>query len=997
MSIFLFTDIEGSTTKWEKHREEMGKALSRHDALLQGCMQAFGGRVIKHTGDGVFAVFEQGDPLLCALEVQKRLAREAWGEIGELRVRMALHAGEAEKRGGDYFGPVVNRTARLLSSGWGGQVLLSSEAASFCPLPSQATLKDLGTHLLKDLIEPQRIFMLTHPELPLKEFPPLRSLTACPNNLPPQPTPFLGREEELAEIQKLLERPSCRLLTLVGPGGIGKTRLALQAAADIIEAFPHGVYLVPLAPLSPEDFLVTTIGEFLLTSALAEALGFTFYGKEDPKAQLLNYLREKELLLLFDGFEHLLPGTALITDILNGAPKVKALATSRERLSLQGEWTVTITGLKVPKDPLGLDYEDYSAVRLFVETARRTDSGFRVRSEERECIGRICRLVEGLPLGIELAAAWVRVLSCREIVREIEKNRDFLESTLRDAPERHRSLRAVFESSWEHLKVEEKYAYQRLSVFRGGFTREAAGVVARTTLPLLSALLDKSLLRKGPTGRYEILEVLRQYAEEKYRESSIDLQETRSRHADFFGRYLQRREEALQGPEQRAALEDIAQEIENIREAWRWAVANQEKDSVARPLKTLFRYHMVTGRFREAEEAYASAAIVFTSQVPGDPGQSRLVGLLFTSQAVFAFRLGKNESSQEVFQKGLELLRKSGTPEDMAFCLSHYGILLHALGKFEEARAAQQEALDHARRVEDLGGIALALNGLGNVASVLGEHPEAKRLYRESLDIRRRQKDLRGIASCLNNLGVVAQDLGEYEESQRLYQESVTFYREIGDRWGTALALSNLGDITQTLGDLENARKLFQESLAIRKDIGDRRGVAMTLDSLGYVTLLLGNPAEAKTLVSESLAIRQELNDPRGTAYAFYHLGLVARALGDRDAARAHFSVALRTVMDIKVVPLILEILVGIASLWAEEEIGGAPPDRKAVLILELLAFCFAHPACDRLSRKSAENLFSKTAPHLNPDTVAEIQKRAKTKPLELVVEEALTACGHSG
>ena len=948
MSIFLFTDIEGSTTKWEKHREEMGKALSRHDALLQGCMQAFGGRIIKHTGDGVFAVFEQGDPVLCALEVQKRLAREGWGEIGELRVRMALHAGEAEKRGGDYFGPVVNRTARLLSSGWGGQVLLSSEAASFCPLPPQATLMDLGTHLLKDLIEPQRIFMLTHPELPLKEFPPLRSLTACPNNLPPQPTPFLGREEELAEIQKLLERPSCRLLTLVGPGGIGKTRLALQAAADIIEAFPHGVYVVPLAPLSPEDFLVTTIGEFLLTSAVAEALGFTFYGKEDPKAQLLNYLREKELLLLLDGFEHLLPGTALITDILNGAPKVKALATSRERLSLQGEWAVTITGLKVPEDPPGPDYEDYGAVCLFVETARRTDSGFLVRNEERECIGRICQLVEGFPLGIELAAAWVRVLSCREIVREIEKNRDFLESTLRDAPERHRSLRAVFESSWEHLKVEEKYAYQRLSVFRGGFTREAAEAVARTTLPLLSALLDKSLLRKGPTGRYEILEILRQYAEEKLNAHPGEKESIRDLHSRFFADFLQKRQSALRGGEQKEALEEIGRERDNVRQAWSWSLERGKAEEIDRSVDALTSFFDILSRFQEGEETFGMAVEVLSAKGEKEPERDNVLGKLLARQGMFSHRLGRYEQSRELLSRSLPLIRTSGSAAEIAF----------------------------------------VQNNLGHVAHHRGEFKEAKQLFKESLALFKELGDRRGISFAFNNLGIVSSALGEFEEAKRLSRESLVLFKELGDHRGEAAALNNLGHATHHQGELEEAKRLFQESLTLCRKLGDRRVTAAALNNLGNVVHKLGEYAEAAPCYRESLTIYRELGDRRGIALSLYNLGDVARIQGEVRTARNSYQEALRNAMEIQAVPLALEILLGMAQLLAKESKKDTGPTKGKERAVEFLSLILDHPSGKRETKDRTNLVLSEISSSLPSSTVNAARERGQRKTLERVVEE---------
>ncbi|MGB9724492.1 MAG: ATP-binding protein, partial [Chloroflexia bacterium] len=404
MYVFLFTDIEDSTRLWEKYPTQMDRILARHDAILEREISHHGGRIIKHTGDGIFAVFERGRPLHCALEIQKALAREDWGEVRELRIRIALHAGEALCRGEDYFGPTVNRTARLLSSGWGGQVLFTPEVLRVAPLPEDASVHDLGFHFFKDLGEPQQIYELEHPELPRRDFPPLRSLSAHPHNLPVQPTPFVGREKELAQVLSLLDYPHCRLLTLVGPGGVGKTRLALQAAAEKVENFSHGVYFVPLAALASPEFLV---------SAIADALRFSFYGPEEPQTQLASYLREKRMLLVLDNFEHLLAGAGRVAELLQAAPEVKVMATSREALRLHGEWVFPLGGLERPAEEEE-EVERYAAVQLFLQGARRARPDFLLSAEDRPAVVRICRLVEGLPLGIELASSWVRVLSCGE-------------------------------------------------------------------------------------------------------------------------------------------------------------------------------------------------------------------------------------------------------------------------------------------------------------------------------------------------------------------------------------------------------------------------------------------------------------------------------------------------------------------------------------------------------------------------------------------------------
>ncbi|MGH8631367.1 MAG: ATP-binding protein, partial [Burkholderiales bacterium] len=365
--------------------------------------------------------------------------------------------------------------------------------------------------------------------------------TARPrDNLPTPPTPLIGRERELAEMARLLGDPQCRLLTLAGPGGIGKTRLAIEAADHQREAFADGAHFVSLAPIRSAEFIVP---------AIADAIGFAFYGAEDPKAQLLNYLSGKAPLLVLDNLEHLLEGVALLAEILERGPAVKLLATSRERLNLHGEWVLDIQGLPFPDEAGSAEVEGYSAVALFVQTARRAHVDFVLAAEERPAVARICRLVEGMPLGIELAAAWVRTLSCREIAQEIERNladprqgMDFLAASMRDVPERHRSIRAAFDHSWNLLSAEEQQVMRQLSVFRGGFRREAAEQVAGATLPLLSALVDKSLLRRTEAGRFDLHELVRQYAAAQLQADPQDEFVTCERFSHYYAVWLQRQE-----------------------------------------------------------------------------------------------------------------------------------------------------------------------------------------------------------------------------------------------------------------------------------------------------------------------------------------------------------------------------------------------------------------------------------------------------------------------
>jgi len=405
-----------------------------------------------------------------------------------------------------------------------------------------------------------------------------------PHNLPPQPTAFVGRETELAEIARYLNNPQAQVLTLVGPGGIGKTRLALQAAARCVEPetnfearFANGVFLVPLADVGMAE---TSAAQNFLIAAMADALGFSFQGPIHPQAQLLNHLREKRMLLILDNMEPLVAEARPLVDILQLAPGVKLLVTSRVRLNLREEWLLEVEGLDYPRTTSpGTDereLEAYSAVTLFVQQARRLQAGFTLTGADAPAVVRICRLVSGVPLGIELAASWLRVLACAEIAAEIEQGLDFLTSTLQNIPERHRSLRAVFDYSWNLLSPSEQAVFQQLAIFRGGFQRETAAHVVDASLPMLAGLVDKSLLRRTAQGRYEMHDLLRQYAEEKLLTNPVESEGVRDRHCRYYAEFMVRHKPQLKGEDPQVALTTLSAERENVRAAWNWAVEHRK-------------------------------------------------------------------------------------------------------------------------------------------------------------------------------------------------------------------------------------------------------------------------------------------------------------------------------------------------------------------------------------------------------------------------------------
>jgi len=519
---FLFTDIEGSTGLWENNALAMQAALARHDEILRSAIEERGGYVFKTVGDAFCAVFPTApDALEAALEIQRRLLSSEWEQTGPLRVRMALHTGAAEERDGDYFGPPLNRVARLLSAAHGGQVLLSLPTQELVrdQLPTQTSLRDLGEHRLKDLFRPERVFQLLAPELP-SEFPPLRTLEAYRNNLPLQPTPLVGREKEVSEVCDLMRGEATRLLTLTGPGGIGKTRLALQAAADLLDDFPDGTFFVPLATLSEVE---------LLLPAVAETLGVRETAEQPLDESLKDYLSERRMFLVLDNFEQVLEAAPAVTELLAGAPGLKVLATSRAPLGLYGEHVFPVPPLTLPdlERPPPLErLTQYEAVGLFVERAKAVKPDFKITNESAPAVAEICVRLDGLPLAIELAAARIKMLPPRAMLQRLTSRLKLLTGGARDLPERQRTLRATIEWSHTLLDEGEQLLFGRLAVFSGGRTLEAIEAIcdAEGDLPVeafdgVSSLLDKSLLRQeeGPDGepRFVMLETVHEFAREK--------------------------------------------------------------------------------------------------------------------------------------------------------------------------------------------------------------------------------------------------------------------------------------------------------------------------------------------------------------------------------------------------------------------------------------------------------------------------------------------------
>jgi len=972
MSTFLFTDIEGSTEKWEKYKNEMGEALSRHDAILNENINKFGGKIIKHTGDGIFAVFENDEPLRCAIEIQKNISKENWGKIGELRIRIGLHAGIAEKREKDYFGPAINKTARVMAIAWGGQIILTPEVKNASQLPPNATLKDLGFHLLKDLCEPQLIYELTYPEQRIKEFPPLRSLSVHPHNLPIQTTPFFGRKRELAEIIKLIENPSCRLISLVGTGGIGKTRLAIQVAAEKIEHFKNGVYFVPLNPLSSAEFLVSTI---------ADALNFSFYSKEDEKVQILNYLREKDMLIILDNFEHLIQGVSIIGDLLSSAPKVKILVTSRELLNLSGEWIVQVQGMEIPQGEK-IDVGGFSAVQLFLHNARRVKSDISISGEETNYVVRICQLVSGVPLGIEIASSWLKSLSCKEIAQEIEKNIDFLSTSLRDLPERHRSLRAVFDYSWNLLSEDEKDIFMKISVFQGGFTRDAAMKVTGVSLPTLSVLIDKSLLRRNSSGRYEMLEIIRQYAEEKIARVEEQIKHMKDSHCAYYAELLNQKEKDIREELQSEVIETLREESKNIKAAWMWAVQQGKKTEIDKSTVSLSSFYALENRFREGEKIFKEAAEKL-EKLPEENSEQIIYGKVIARYGSFSYYLGFYDKARELLEKSLLIFRKFDVRSEISFALSALGNINIQLGDYEEAKQYQQESLNLDKSEQDKVGISGGLNAIGVIHYHLQEYGEARKYFEEDLSMSKKMGFRKGIATAYGNLGLVAHGEGNFEKAKTLLEKGLLIDREMNNKLGIANSLHNLGLVSKGLKDYKKAKEYYEEALEIRKELGDRMGIAISFNNLGNLGGYTVSLEESLKYHREAMAIRKEMGDKMGVAQSLLNLAETFSKKEEDKEAKEYFREALMAAVDSKEKFIIQESLLGIAEHLLK--------DKSEKRSFEILSFLHNLKETDDDFKARAKSVFEDVKSKLPVETVSEVETKVKDKKLKDVVSEIIS------
>ncbi|MEO8676199.1 MAG: adenylate/guanylate cyclase domain-containing protein [Casimicrobiaceae bacterium] len=843
---FLFTDIEGSTRLWEQEAQRMPQAQARHDALARAAVLDHRGTVVKTTGDGLHAAFDDPlDAVRAALHFQHALADPAATGGIALRVRCGMHAGTVERRDNDFFGSAVNRAARIMSAAHGGQILLSQAvvAAIHERLPEGVTFRDLGAVRLRDLASPERVYQVVHPAL-RQDFPALRSLEATPNNLPQQVTSFVGRERGLAEVKALLE--TTPLLTLLGMGGLGKTRLSLQVAADVMDDYPDGVWFVELAAVADAR---------LVPQAVASVLGVMEEAGRPVVEALVKYVKDRELLVILDNCEHLVHACAdLAKQLLQSGTGLKLLASSREYLHVPGEATYPVPALALPEPRKAVPVDalmQYEAVRLFVDRAVAVRPEFRVTAGNAPALTAICQRLDGIPLAIELAAARVRSLSVEKIAERLTDRFKLLTRGNRTDLPRQQTLRALIDWSYDLLDAPEKALFERLSVFAGGSTLEAAEAVgadgaidAGDVLDLLTALVEKSLVELDAGGdRYRMLETVRQYAQEKLDDSG-EAAAAHTRHLEFHLALAEKVQPELWGPDQGVWLARLDLERENFLSAHAWC--ERAENGAERGLRLVFALQLYWLPRGLIELGYR-----VTIEALARPGaQARDLdrsGALYAAGQL-AFFMGAYVQSKDHTEVCLAIAHEHGVKAREAAAHLMLGYAHEALGESAPARANFEASATLARELRDKGRLSFALNALAGLHHEARDLDAAVPLFEEALALTRELDDRESISLHLSNLARALVDAGAGERARGLLQEGLAIAREIGSARGAGNVVEVAAGLAVLTVAWESAARFYGAVETRFEEIGLRRTPAddeILMSQIAKARAALGNEAFA--------------------------------------------------------------------------------------------------------------------------------------------------------
>lgn len=895
---FLFSDLEGSTRLLSSvGPDTYGEILSTYREIMARAAAPEEGRVVDREGDGLFLVFPTPTGALrAAARAQSDLVGRSWLQEAEVRARMGVHAGEVHPHDDGYVGLAIHGAARVAQAGWGGQVLVSDAVRVLVAddLPEGVGLRDLGEHRLKDLARVQRIFQLDAEELP-GDFPPLRTPDVVPNNLPTLATSFVGRDQEMAEVEKLIR--GARLLTITGVGGAGKTRVALQVAAELGDEYPDGTWLVELAAITDPE---------LIDAVAANALRVAQQSGRSIRESIVDHLAGREALLIVDNCEHLINGAAeFVTEVLAGAPDCRLIATSRELLGIGGEVAYGLQPLQLPRrneSPPPSELARYDAVRLFVERAQASQPSFRLTPQAAPAVVEICHRLDGMPLALELAAARLRSFSLRQIADNLDQRFRLLTGGSRTALPRQQTLAAAIDWSYRLLAEPERGLFERLSVFRGGFTLEAAGQVcaddrldALGVLELLPALVDKSLVAvdtEREEARYRLLETIHQFARDRLDETGT-ADEFRRRHARFFRDLAVQAGRHIRGPEETRWWERIDTELDNLRQAMTWAMEAGEPELALEIAGGFWRFWWFKARWGEGISWLGRTV---EAAGPAAPKHLRAQGLLGYGSLLEPS--AQHADAEQILWESFELyaeLEREGADRELllagyAAALINIAVEIQAQGRDpEEVSELNRRALEIARRIEDPAATAVALGNLAESAAEAGEVSEARRLFAEALAASRALHSSQRLADMNWQLGFFELASGALERARSAFERSLAHAQEAGLTDAARLTHAYLAVCDADVGhvdarhrfaaqvsqafenpDLRNFLRLRQTLLVLRASLDATAG------ELERAARVLG---ASRALEDEGTAVDWALRNRRDQV-----LGEVRADLGDPEA-----------------------------------------------------------------------------------------------------------------
>ncbi|MEO6695198.1 MAG: tetratricopeptide repeat protein [Ignavibacteria bacterium] len=853
----LFTDIEGSTKLSQDFPEKMQAALNTHHSILHKAIETNNGFVFQIIGDAFCCAFENTDDAIkAAADAQIKLSDEEWDET-VIRVRMGIHSGNVEWNGKSYMGYItLARTHRVMSAANGGQVIVSNDSYEIAKykVDPEISFRDLGDRRLKDLIQPLKLFQLISSNLP-SDFPPLKTLDARPNNLPVQLTSFIGRENEITDLKKLLS--DTKLLTLLGPGGTGKTRLAVQVGADMIDDFENGVWIVELASL---------IDPNLLTQSVTEALRLKEHSGITPEKLLYDHLKDKKIMIILDNCEHLIDACAVLAEkLLQNCPRLKIMVTSREALRCGGELIHKVLSLSHPDPKIKVEPEilvQYEAVRLFIERAIAVNPGFRVNNDNAAALAQICYQLDGIPLAIELAAVRTKVLSLENICKKLSDRFRLLTGGKRTALPRQQTLRALIDWSYDLLSDKEKILWRRLSVFAGAWTLDAAEEVCsdenldqEEILDLVNNLTEKSIvLFSGTNDNYKMLETIRQYGDEKLKESG----ETKSFYTKHLSYYLNLCEGAipeLSGTNAKKWFNKFEEFYPNIQTGLNWSVENNLKEEGLRLAFSMGKFWELRGHFTEGRNWF-DKLFTETENVPRD-----IVANSKGAAGILAIHQGQYDESEILIEDALKIFKETGNQKGIANSLNSLGLNAVDKSDYKKAKEYLYESLKLRREINHRLGICSTSNSLGLLFLIEGDFVNAKKYWEETLEISLEINDSMYEGIAYSNLAQIYDNLGDLQKSKEYFEKGLQLDRELGNKNGICISLFNLGNVAYLSGDYILSRQLYDESLALSKETGYLQATLYALTGLGQTSLAEKEYVIAENIFKESLMLQKNFID----------------------------------------------------------------------------------------------------------------------------------------